>query len=163
MRRLFLLVATILMPLSHGAAASPMEVKLNSASILTLERDAVDVIVGDPAYVDITVQTPRRLILFGKTLGQTNLIILGRNGREIVAADVVVNDGSDLRIRYPLRGAGAKRTDYYSCSQRGCTLMNVNAQGGLVAQPVGKGTLEEEPGAGGEKEFVGEEMEETVN
>ncbi|PDT48695.1 pilus assembly protein CpaC [Sinorhizobium americanum] len=63
---------------------------LNKAVVVDLPTDAHDILVADPALADAVTRTSRRIYLFGKTVGQTNIFVFGPNGEEIVSLDVSV-------------------------------------------------------------------------
>ena len=91
-----------LMPAAH-AAESVIKIKqtgpgvtkrvklgLNKAIVVDLPTDAHDILVADPSLADAVTRTSRRLYLFGKTVGQTNIFIFGPGGEEIVAIDLEI-------------------------------------------------------------------------
>ncbi len=63
---------------------------LNKALVIDLPTDAHDILVADPSLADAVTRTSRRLYLFGKTVGQTNIFIFGPNGEEIVAIELEI-------------------------------------------------------------------------
>jgi pilus assembly protein CpaC len=63
---------------------------LNKAIVIDLPTDAHDILVADPSLADAVTRTSRRLYLFGKTVGQTNIFIFGPNGEEIVAVELEI-------------------------------------------------------------------------
>jgi pilus assembly protein CpaC len=63
---------------------------LNMAIVIDLPTDAHDILVADPSLADAVTRTSRRLYLFGKTVGQTNIFIFGPNGEEIVAVELEI-------------------------------------------------------------------------
>jgi pilus assembly protein CpaC len=63
---------------------------LNKAIVVDLPTDAHDILVADPSLADAVTRTSRRLYLFGKTVGQTNIFIFGPNGEEIVAIELEI-------------------------------------------------------------------------
>lgn len=63
---------------------------LNKAIVIDLPTDARDILVADPSLADAVTRTSRRLYLFGKTVGQTNIFIFGPSGEEIVAIDLEI-------------------------------------------------------------------------
>ncbi len=63
---------------------------LNKAVVVDLPTDAHDILVADPALADAVTRTSRRIYLFGKTVGQTNIFVFGPNGEEIVSLEVAV-------------------------------------------------------------------------
>ncbi len=63
---------------------------LNKALVIDLPTDAHDILVADPAKADAVTRTSRRIYLFGKDVGQTNIFIFGPGGEEIVSIDLDV-------------------------------------------------------------------------
>lgn len=83
-----------------GAAlgAEAMLVPAGSAVTVRLDRPARQVIIGNPAVADVTVQSPRVLTLFGKAASATTLTVLGDGGRTILDVPVVVAAGSETSL-----------------------------------------------------------------
>ncbi|MCJ8517908.1 pilus assembly protein CpaC [Pseudorhizobium tarimense] len=67
-----------------------LKLGLNKALVVDLPADAHDILVADPTMADAVTRTSRRIYLFGKTVGQTNIFIFGRNGEEIVSLDLEI-------------------------------------------------------------------------
>lgn len=63
---------------------------LNKAVVVDLPADAHDILVADPSLADAVTRTSRRIYLFGKSVGQTNIFVFGPNGEEIVSLDIEV-------------------------------------------------------------------------
>ncbi|RKE78142.1 type II and III secretion system protein family protein [Rhizobium wuzhouense] len=63
---------------------------LNKALVVDLPADAHDILVADPSMADAVTRSSRRIYLFGKTVGQTNIFIFGDNGQEIVSLDIEI-------------------------------------------------------------------------
>jgi pilus assembly protein CpaC len=63
---------------------------LNKAVVVDLPTDAHDILVADPTLADAVTRTSRRIYLFGKSVGQTNIFIFGANGQEIVSLDLEI-------------------------------------------------------------------------
>ena len=63
---------------------------LNKAVVIDLPTDAHDILVADPSLADAVTRTSRRIYLFGKTVGQTNIFVFGPHGEEIVSLEVAV-------------------------------------------------------------------------
>lgn len=63
---------------------------LNKAVVIDLPEDAHDILVSDPSMADAVTRTSRRIYLFGKKVGQTNIFIFGGSGQEIVNLDVAI-------------------------------------------------------------------------
>ncbi|MFB2552607.1 type II and III secretion system protein family protein [Ensifer soli] len=63
---------------------------LNKAMVIDLPDDAHDILVADPELADAVTRTSRRIYLFGKKVGQTNIFIFDTNGDEMISLDVEI-------------------------------------------------------------------------
>ena len=63
---------------------------LNKAVVIDLPVDAHDILVADPTVADAVTRSSRRIYLFGKTVGQTNIFVFGANGSQIVSIDLSI-------------------------------------------------------------------------
>ncbi|OIQ97898.1 hypothetical protein GALL_200800 [mine drainage metagenome] len=112
--------------LAPAARASGMiSVPLAGARLLTVPGQPAQVVVGDPAVADVTVQSRHRLVLFGRHVGGTTLMVLDRQGRLLLRANVMVAAADDggVVIHY---GSGGKSwvpgglTAVAECGPGGC-------------------------------------------
>lgn len=71
-------------------AQKRVKLGLNKAVVVDLPTDAHDILVSDPTLADAVIRSSRRIYLFGKMVGQTNIFIFGPNGEEIVSLDIAV-------------------------------------------------------------------------
>ncbi len=63
------------------------------SKVITLPRDARDILVSDPTVANAVIRTPKQIYVTGLANGQTNIIIFDRAGRQIVTLDVSVEKG----------------------------------------------------------------------
>ena len=75
---------------SGPGARKAVKLGLNKALVVDLPTDAHDILVADPVKADAVTRTSRRIYLFGKEVGQTNIFIFGPGGEEIVSIDLTV-------------------------------------------------------------------------
>lgn len=75
---------------SGPGARRTVKLGLNKALVIDLPEDAHDILVADPEMADAVTRTSRRIYLFGKTVGQTNIFIFGSDGREVVSLDIQI-------------------------------------------------------------------------
>lgn len=75
-----------------GNATANQRVKLglNKSIVIDLPNDAYDILVANPAVADAVTRTSRRIYLFGKAVGETNIFVFGPNGEQIVSLDLAV-------------------------------------------------------------------------
>ncbi|MFB9951679.1 type II and III secretion system protein family protein [Rhizobium puerariae] len=75
---------------SGPGARKRLQLGLNKALVVDLPADAHDILVADPTMADAVTRTSRRIYLFGKMVGQTNIFVFGAHGEEIVSLDVEI-------------------------------------------------------------------------
>lgn len=63
---------------------------LNKSIVVDLPADAYDILVANPSVADAVTRTSRRIYLFGKAVGETNIFVFGPNGEQVVSLDLVV-------------------------------------------------------------------------
>lgn len=75
-----------------GASRATQRVKLglNKSVVIDLPSDAYDILVANPAVADAVTRTARRIYLFGKSVGETNIFVFGPNGEQIASLDLDV-------------------------------------------------------------------------
>ena len=120
LRRLFAL------PMLAGAAAlaiasCPGEVKAaevdlvvnyDQSQLLKLPRPAAEIIIGNPAIADITVQSGTLLVVTGKTFGITNMIVLDAD-RNIIQERLVMVKRDEAKVLNLIRGT---QRNSYNCT-----------------------------------------------
>jgi Flp pilus assembly secretin CpaC len=99
-KRSLIVAAIACLGLSAGgatAADETIDVTIDFAKLLQLDRPAKTVVIGNPSIADASVADPARdtLLLTGKTAGTTNLIVLDDDRKEIIQATLRVS--SDIR------------------------------------------------------------------
>jgi Flp pilus assembly secretin CpaC len=88
-----------------------VNVTLDFARILSFGEPARTIIIGNPGIVDGTLNDEATLVLTGKAVGVTNLIVLGEAGRELANLRIqVLANSSQITTIY---NGAAQQT--YSC------------------------------------------------
>lgn len=77
---------------------SIVETTIDEATLIRLGTDAAQLIVGNPAIADVSAQSPRLLVVTGKSYGTTNLIALDSAGREIFNTRLGVREGDKRQV-----------------------------------------------------------------
>ena len=95
--------------LSQAAAAEQVWLTMDQVRPFKLEVPATNIVVGNPAIADVTVQDNQNLLLFGKAPGLTNMYIFTEEGQP--AENLII------RVRSPNSDMltvqrGAARTTY---------------------------------------------------
>ena len=111
MRRLAALVL-IAAALPGMALAQALSVTIDQAQRLTISRPAKDVIVGNPAMVDVAILDEHHLLLTGKAYGVTNLLVTDALGRAILSRQMIVSAPEQNRVSVYRGGAVTS----YACS-----------------------------------------------
>lgn len=78
------------LPSLASASDTIYRVDLNKTQILRLPAPAGSVVIGNPDIADVTVHSPHMIMVVGRGFGETNLVILDRQGDTMVDADVQV-------------------------------------------------------------------------
>lgn len=83
-----------------AAAEGGINVYVNFARVLKLDREVSKVIVGNPAIADVTISDDETIVVTGRSFGATNLVILDAVGDAIVDERVIVSRdaGDTLRV-----------------------------------------------------------------
>ncbi|MGL4490600.1 MAG: type II and III secretion system protein family protein [Rhizobiaceae bacterium] len=63
---------------------------LNKSVVIDLPTDAYDILVANPTVADAVTRTARRIYIFGKAVGTTNVFVFGPNGEQIASIDLTV-------------------------------------------------------------------------
>lgn len=92
-------------------------VEANKSKAMRLKGEAAAVVVGNPNFADVAVHDSRLIFVTGKALGQTNLLVFDKNGREIFNGDIIVKSGIQNTVN--LVRAGEIRTHNCSPNCRG--------------------------------------------
>eukprot|EP01037_Dinobryon_pediforme_P020552 gene20552-21212_t len=99
--------------LSQAASATDtIHITMDRATVERLKSPAATVIVGNPNIADATVQNRSTLILTGKTVGTTNLVVLDAKGELIANAILSVTKIQDGIVT--VQRASARYT--YACT-----------------------------------------------
>jgi len=75
---------------SSVAGIQTVKLGLNKSIVIDLPADAYDILVANPSVADAVTRTARRIYLFGKAVGQTNIFVFGPNGEQIASLDLAV-------------------------------------------------------------------------
>jgi pilus assembly protein CpaC len=73
-----------------SSAGQRIKLGLNKSIVVDLPQDAYDILVANPSVADAVTRTSRRIYLFGKQVGQTNVFVFGANGQQIAALDLTI-------------------------------------------------------------------------
>jgi hypothetical protein len=114
MRRFAALLAILPAAAGHASATdrAVLDVTVNEALVVPLTAMPDTVVLGNPAIADVTAQPSKRLIVTGKSIGQTNIIVLAPDGRELLNARISVHDVRDDSVSV-FAGSGRQ---IYHCS-----------------------------------------------
>ncbi|TPM39069.1 type II and III secretion system protein family protein [Mesorhizobium sp. B2-3-4] len=75
---------------SATTANQRVKLGLNKSVVIDLPSDAYDILVANPSVADAVTRTARRIYLFGKAVGETNIFVFGPNGEQIASLDLAV-------------------------------------------------------------------------
>jgi Flp pilus assembly secretin CpaC len=106
-----MLAAVIAVP-AGAAEADDLIVKYDQSQLLRLPRPAAEIIIGNPAIADISVQSGNLLVITGKTFGITNIIALDAD-RNVIQDQRVLVKRDEVKVVNLHRGA---QRQSYNCT-----------------------------------------------
>ena len=71
-------------------ASDSIHLAVNKSTDILLPAKVRDVIVGNPEIADVMVRSPTQIYVIGRAAGQTNIVLLDRNGRTMKRLEVDV-------------------------------------------------------------------------
>lgn len=83
-------VAEAQVNVASKTASQRVRLGLNKSVVIDLPADAYDILVANPTVADAVTRTSRRIYLFGKQVGETNIFVFGANGEQIVSIDLSI-------------------------------------------------------------------------
>ena len=117
--------ALLLVPTTAALALGPdVNVSIDEASMLRLQRPAAEIIIGNPSIADVSVQSGKVLVVTGKSFGETNLIVLDAEGKAIINRKVSVQQNERGLVSVY---RGTERASYY-CAPKCSTPLVVGDQ-----------------------------------
>ena len=75
----------------YMSSGQAYQVDLNKTQVLRLPASAGAVIIGNPSIADVSVHAADTLFVVGRGYGETNLIVLDRQGQTLMEADIQVS------------------------------------------------------------------------
>ncbi|VDC21163.1 type II and III secretion system protein family protein [Pseudogemmobacter humi] len=72
-----------------------LELNVTEAKFIKLEQPATAVFLSNPAVAEIDLQSARYLYIVGRSIGETNLFVLGENDEEILSTTISVGIDAD--------------------------------------------------------------------
>ncbi len=67
-----------------------VKVGLNKSMVIDLPNDAHDILVANPGVADAVTRTSRRIYIFAKQVGETNIFIFDASGNQMLSVDLSV-------------------------------------------------------------------------
>lgn len=104
--------------LTTAVAANPAEamedlvVNYDQSQLLKLSRPASEIIIGNPAIADVTVQSGNLLVVTGKTFGITNMIVLDHD-RNVIQEQRILVKRDEAKVLNLIRG---RQRQSYNCT-----------------------------------------------
>jgi hypothetical protein len=74
------------------AASNVVQVLVDQATLVRLDRPAAEIVVGNPSIADVSVQSGKVLVVTGKSFGETNLIVMDADGKVVANRQLLVQE-----------------------------------------------------------------------
>ncbi|MEX6508878.1 type II and III secretion system protein family protein [Jiella sp. M17.18] len=101
-----------------GAGHQTINLGLNKSKVIVLSADAHDILVANPAVADAVTRDARRIYIFGKQIGQTNIVVFDAQNHQIASID--------LKIERDISGLEASIRKYVPDSDVTVEMLNDN-------------------------------------
>jgi Flp pilus assembly secretin CpaC len=107
--RTIIAIALAFAALAHPAGAEQIWLTMDQVRSYELAKPAGQIVVGNPAVADVTVQDKQHVFLFGKAPGMTNMYVLDADGEFLDNLVIRVRaTGSGMLVMH----RGVERTTY---------------------------------------------------
>ncbi len=80
------------------AAVAPVTVHIDQNTLVELKVPAGNVVVANPSIADVSLITPQKMAILGRSYGLTNIIVTDRMGRTIFRQEINVAAASSGRV-----------------------------------------------------------------
>jgi len=134
MRRLKIAAVVALLfalPALAPAATSALMVHVDQGTRVSLSRPARDIVVANPGIADVTLLDAHNIVVLGKAVGSTSLLVVDAAGRTILDRQVVVSTADAGRMSF-YRGAAAVQD--FACSP-GCAQVGGKSESAPAPSP----------------------------
>ena len=74
----------------NAQIAKEIKLGLDKSIVIDLPADAHDILVANPDVADAVTRTSRRIYVFGKQIGQTNIFVFDGRGQQIAALELII-------------------------------------------------------------------------
>lgn len=116
-----------------SAAAGGLSLGVNEALRVPLRGAAANIVVVNPQVADVTVIDSHSIIVEGKGLGATQILVTDHAGHMLMDSRVVVGANADLTlVTGPTAQGGLPSVTEYSCSGR-CQTASATTTGNASA------------------------------
>lgn len=102
-------------PAAALSAAAVLSVNVDEGTRVMLSRPARDIVVANPGIADVTLLDARNVVVLGKAVGSTSLLIIDATGRTIMDRQVIVSTPDEGRMSFY---RGARGLQDFACSPR---------------------------------------------
>ena len=99
-----LIIAGLFAAFATPALAHTISLEMDQSTPMRLRSNATGVVVGNAGVADVIVHDPKVLIIMGKSIGTTHILVLGENGRTLYSGDVTVRAGKRPNMLTVQRG-----------------------------------------------------------
>jgi hypothetical protein len=128
-----LAVSALVMCAPTARAQETIELSPGIVKLLRFDRPVGTVAVGNPSVADTFAPNDRSILLTGKTIGSTNLIVLDDGGRDLFSAAVIVSRTEFGRVTIHSKGL-LHRYWAYQCSDASCWRLRDEFEGPMPEQ-----------------------------
>ncbi|MBN8647145.1 MAG: pilus assembly protein N-terminal domain-containing protein [Caulobacterales bacterium] len=100
----FKFISAAIALIASPALAHPLSINIDQSKPIILSRAATGVVVGNASIADVIVHDTKTIIVIGKSVGSTHILVLGEKGKTLYSGIVSVSPGASANLVTVQRG-----------------------------------------------------------
>ena len=132
-----------------AVADDVVQVTWRKAQVMSFGGGIGGIVIGDPSIVDVTLDGSGQIVVFGKTPGETNMIVTGTDNTVLFNAPVLVMPEDTRQVSIINAGTGTISERSWTCLTRCVQVLGPGGTSYASIQPQGGGTVAAPAGAAG--------------
>ena len=117
-----------------------VQVTWRKAQVMSFGSGIAGIVIGDPSVVDVTLDGNGQIIVFGKTPGETNMIVTGSDNSVLFNAPIVVMPEDNRQVSIINAGSGTISERSWTCLTRCVQVLGPGGTSYASVTPVGGGS-----------------------
>ncbi len=87
----FGIILTFFLLVSSVGFSAELEINVNEGELLRIREEIQDIVITNPEIADVRLTQDRNLFIYGKNIGQTHIVVLGKKDRVLLNNTITVS------------------------------------------------------------------------